>query len=192
MAGPPYVLRAPTQIGVEGIVIGLVEKVGLPCSSMTDRGQDPGDSLAQIGEVCRGLPPLMEFAFELLYALAELPVLRPDPAHAVAQARSARGDIAAVDGDLGAADKARFIGGEKQHLIGAFLWRPLAVQWDRDARGMGRSCVVGASELQVTERRTRVTPSDLNVASAPAGSALITASSWMIDSWVLEANAAET
>jgi hypothetical protein len=40
----------------------------------------------------------------------------------------------------------------------------------------------GASELHWTETRTRVTPSDLKIASVPAGSAFIIASSWMIAS----------
>ena len=48
-------------------------------------------------------------------------------AHAVAQTRGAGGDIAAVDGDLGTADKARLIRRKKQHEIGAFLWRALAM-----------------------------------------------------------------
>ena len=72
------------QIGAERVVIGLVEEVGLARSDMTERSQDPGESLAQVGEVwCRVLR-LLEFALEFPDPLSELPVLRSDPAHAVA------------------------------------------------------------------------------------------------------------
>src|SRR5579863_719034 len=48
-------------------------------------------------------------------------------------------DIAAVDGDLGAADEARFLAREKQRELGAFLRRSLAAEGDRRARGMRES-----------------------------------------------------
>src|ERR1700730_5086467 len=64
-------------------------------------------------------------------------------AHAVAQAGGAGGDVAAVDGDFGAADEARFGGRQKQHQIGAFLGRAVAVQRDRHPRGVGKGLAGG-------------------------------------------------
>src|SRR5690349_20156438 len=54
-------------------------------------------------------------------------------------------DIAAVDRDLGAADKTRLVRCQKQHQFGAFLGRALAVQWDRGAGGV-REGVAAALE----------------------------------------------
>jgi hypothetical protein len=51
---------------------------------MTERGQDPGESLAQIGEVWRRILRLIEFAVEFPDPITELPILRSDPSHAVA------------------------------------------------------------------------------------------------------------
>ncbi len=82
--------------------------------------------------------------------LGELPAAGDEVvAHAVAQARGAGGDVAAVDGNLRAADEARFVGCQEQHQIGAFLGRPLAVQRYRDARGVGEGLAAGAVEAGV-------------------------------------------
>jgi hypothetical protein len=72
------------QIGAKRVVIGFVEEVGLARSDMSERGQHPGESLAQIGEIWHGALRLMQFAIEFHDPLTELPVLRSDPAHAVA------------------------------------------------------------------------------------------------------------
>src|SRR5271169_6381685 len=70
-------------------------------------------------------------------------------AYAVAQARGPGRDVPAVDGDLRTADKARFVGRQKQHEIGAFPWRPLAVQRYRDARGVGKGLSAAAEEAGI-------------------------------------------
>src|SRR4030095_3055223 len=57
------------QINVERVVIGLVKKVGLARSDMTERSQDPGESLAQIGEIWDGALRLMQFAIEFAHPL---------------------------------------------------------------------------------------------------------------------------
>jgi hypothetical protein len=72
------------QIDAERLVIGLVEEVGLARSDMTERSQDPGDSLAQIGEIWHGALRLMQFAIEFAHPLTELLVLRSDSTYAVA------------------------------------------------------------------------------------------------------------
>jgi hypothetical protein len=51
---------------------------------MTERSQDPGESLAQIGEIWHSAPWLMQFAIEFAHPLTELLVLRSDSTHAVA------------------------------------------------------------------------------------------------------------
>src|ERR1700756_663473 len=57
-------------------------------------------------------------------------------AQAVSQSGKTGGNIPAVNGDLGAADEARFIRGEEQHKIGALLWGPLPLHRYRGARGV--------------------------------------------------------
>src|SRR5271166_3881291 len=70
-------------------------------------------------------------------------------AHTVAQACGAGGNVAAVDRDLGTADEARLIRREKQHEIGAFLWRPLPVQRYGDARGVREGLAAGTEKAGV-------------------------------------------
>jgi hypothetical protein len=72
------------HIGAKCVVIGLVEEIRLACPDMTERSQDPGESLAQIGEICRRILWLMEFAIKFPDPLTELPVLSSDSAHSVA------------------------------------------------------------------------------------------------------------
>src|ERR1700680_1237111 len=66
-------------------------------------------------------------------------------ADAVAQPGEPGGDVAAINRDLGATDKARLLGSEEQHQIGAFLGQPLTMQWDRHPRGMSE---IGAAILE--------------------------------------------
>ena len=45
--------------------------------------------------------------------------------------------------------KLDFVRGEEQHQIGAFLWRALAVQRDRGARGMGKGLAAAPEKAGV-------------------------------------------
>src|SRR6266404_430283 len=67
-------------------------------------------------------------------------------AYTIAAARHTGGDIAAVNGDFRAADKARLIRREEQHQIGTFLWCALSMHRDRDAGGTGESIAATAVE----------------------------------------------
>src|SRR4051794_2695257 len=89
------------------------------------RRQSDGMMLAPAPCVCYSPRP------PCLYSKLFLPVL---VSHPVAQARQAGRDTAAIDRDLGAADKTGLVGGEEQNQFGAFEARVLAMQWDPSAR----------------------------------------------------------
>src|SRR3954469_11558677 len=78
----------------------------------------------------------------------------------IEQAGEAGRDIAAVDRDLGAADKTRLVGSEEQHQLGAFLGRALAVQRYRGARGRRKALAAALEKPGIGDlpRMDRVDP----------------------------------
>src|SRR3954470_15566410 len=103
-----------------------------PSTQLTQRQPDHG-----AGGVVRGLCRLISASVATGHEIVT---------DAVAQVRRAGGDIAAIDGDLGAADEARLIRRKEQDKIGALLWGPLPVQRYRSARSVGESFAAAAIE----------------------------------------------
>src|SRR5271155_1717825 len=79
---------------------------------------------------------------------------------AVSEVGDAGRDVATVDRDLGAADEARFVRGEKQHQFGAFLGRALAMHWDRRACRMGKGLAAAPEKAGIGDlpRMDRIDP----------------------------------
>src|SRR5262249_42523711 len=89
-------------------------------------------------------------------------------AHTVAQIRRARGDVATVDRNFRAADKARLVRREKQYKLGAFLWGALTVHQYRAPGGMrkGSPAAVVKARIGDLPRMDRIDPDGENCSTA--------------------------
>ena len=82
---PPCLLRkglaegrvvVEAELGVEGVVVGLVDEVGFAGALVPQRGQQPGQALADVGEVGAVIVGLGQFGADRGDRLAEMCVLR--------------------------------------------------------------------------------------------------------------------
>src|SRR3954452_12652384 len=80
------VRRSGREVGLERVVVGLIDEIGFTCALVTQRGEQPAETVAYLGVVhVVELAGSRQLPVERFDGGASLGVLRPESVHSVTQ-----------------------------------------------------------------------------------------------------------